>query len=381
MADATTPRTKRCAFLSLEGSESWPIHDDLLVAPMAAAGWEVTPRVPWRSYTTVDWSQYSVAVVRSTWDYQDDTAEFLRAMEHIRAAGCVVENSIETMAWNLNKRYVLDVAARGCSIVPTDVVQGASDDALLPVAVRFAAALGVYDEVVVKPAVGASSFDTFRVTGAQLAAPFTFREDPKNIELRPQGTVFSWTDEPLPPVECDDATGDKVRVFPTMLRFFEHLFGRRPFLLQPFLPTIQTTGEVSLFYFGQRLSHAIRKMPVGGDFRVQEEYGGTTSELVDVPPHVAATASAAVGLAPQLPLYTRVDVVFVPHAQMAAAQAAGWGATGITGAATDLSARVVDGTVAALIELELIEPSLYFNVVEGSTAAFVAEFVRRYGSG
>lgn len=110
-------------------------------------------------------------------------------------------------------------------------------------------------------------------------------------------------------------------------------------LVQPLMPGILTDGEYSLFFFAGKFSHAIVKRPASGDFRVQEQFGGreTTCEASDAAQALAAQALAAV---PAPPVYARVDMV---------------------GDAT--------GTLH-IMELELIEPSLFLHHAPHKGAAF-----------
>ncbi len=119
--------------------------------------------------------------------------------------------------------------------------------------------------------------------------------------------------------------------------------GRRT-MIQPFLPSIAAEGEYSLFYFGGDFSHAIIKRPAAGDFRVQDQFGGY-EKAVEAP-------KAAMNLA---------------HAALAAT-------TTITRNATLAYARVDmlrdgDGHFR-LMELELIEPSLFLHFAPDHGAAF-----------
>ena len=117
----------------------------------------------------------------------------------------------------------------------------------------------------------------------------------------------------------------------------------RPCLVQPFVPAVVDEGEFSAFAFGGEISHAILKTPAHGDFRVQEEHGG---RIVSVAPDAdlrAITASALDAVPwPEPLLYARVDAV-----------------------------RLADGSLA-IMELELIEPSLYFPYGPGSAERFAA---------
>ncbi|MFL6569215.1 MAG: RimK family alpha-L-glutamate ligase [Chthoniobacterales bacterium] len=120
----------------------------------------------------------------------------------------------------------------------------------------------------------------------------------------------------------------------------EAYYEDRSWMLQPFLPAIITEGEFSLFYFNGELSHAILKRPKPGDFRVQEEHGGIPSAVKanDTLREAGASALRAVGA---VPLYARADFV-----------------------------RANDGSGYWLMELELIEPSLYLRMDEGAPERF-----------
>lgn len=124
----------------------------------------------------------------------------------------------------------------------------------------------------------------------------------------------------------------------------DRVAGKRT-MIQPYMPGIAAEGEYSLFYFGGTFSHSIIKRPADGDFRVQDIFGGY-EEPVESPR--AATELAEASLA---------------------ATAA------ITGTGTLAYARVDmlrdgDGTFR-LMELELIEPSLFLRFAPDSGAAFV----------
>ncbi len=115
-------------------------------------------------------------------------------------------------------------------------------------------------------------------------------------------------------------------------------------LIQPFQPAIAEEGEYSLFYFGGTFSHAILKRPAKGDFRVQEFLGGSESGA-DCPAGaqelaVQARQAAEQILGTETLLYARVDML-----------------------------RDAEGRFR-LMELELIEPSLFFEHAADGGAMF-----------
>ena len=128
-------------------------------------------------------------------------------------------------------------------------------------------------------------------------------------------------------------------------------FANRELMVQPFMADICSEGEFSLFYFNGEFSHAILKTPAQGDFRVQEEHGGALLAISPEPALVAAanqTMQAITNLHGEL-LYARID--FVRY------QAS-----------------------FALMEAELIEPSLYFNMDDTSPQRFAKAFATRIAS-
>jgi glutathione synthase/RimK-type ligase-like ATP-grasp enzyme len=115
---------------------------------------------------------------------------------------------------------------------------------------------------------------------------------------------------------------------------------RRPMIVQPLLEEIGRTGEFSLMLFGGDYSHAVVKRPKSGDFRVQEYHGGVTTACNAPPAGAIELAQQALAAAPARATYARVDIV--PD----------------------------DGGTLRIMELELIEPSLFLDQVPAASAAF-----------
>jgi len=121
------------------------------------------------------------------------------------------------------------------------------------------------------------------------------------------------------------------------------IFASREFMLQPFLNGIVDEGEYSLFYFAGHYSHSILKQPESGDFRVQEEHGGRLSSIQPCE-DMLTTARHSLAALPEDVLYARIDLV--RHKKE-----------------------------FVVIEIELIEPSLYFNMDADSPQRFVDAFI------
>jgi glutathione synthase/RimK-type ligase-like ATP-grasp enzyme len=115
-------------------------------------------------------------------------------------------------------------------------------------------------------------------------------------------------------------------------------------LVQPFVRDVTAGGEVSVMVFGGRVSHAVRKTAKTGDFRVQDEHGGTVHAHVTTSDEVTF-AERAVAACALPPVYARVDLV-----------------------------RDAGGALA-LMELELIEPELFLRMAPGAAPALAAALV------
>jgi glutathione synthase/RimK-type ligase-like ATP-grasp enzyme len=122
----------------------------------------------------------------------------------------------------------------------------------------------------------------------------------------------------------------------------------RTVMVQPFLRSVVEEGEYSLILFNGELSHTIVKRAKAGDYRVQPHLGGTETKC-DVPEGALGVAKAALAAAPALPAYARVDLL-----------------------------RLDDGSLA-VIELELIEPSLWLQHAPDGGASFAAAVLQQQG--
>ena len=134
------------------------------------------------------------------------------------------------------------------------------------------------------------------------------------------------------------------RTVPTnLVKELENSFATRPFVVQPFMQNVQAEGEFSLFFFSNEFSHAILKTPKEEDFRVQEEHG---ARIVSTEPESALLETAAdlLRLVEPTPVYARCDFI-----------------------------RGADGRFL-LMELELIEPSLYLRMDSESPMRFARAF-------
>lgn len=282
--EQSAERGRRCAFLSAAGPHDLEVDDDLARGPLEALGWTLDI-VPWNR--AADWDRYDVVVVRSTWDYYRDLRAFEATLARIHDSAALLANPLPALRWNLRKTYLLDLEAQGIPILPTHAVDALEPGGLAGLRRELAA-----DELVVKPVVGANGVDVYRVGGD-----------------------------------------------PSVARAVETAFRDRPALVQPFLPTVFTEGEVSLVYLAGELSHGLRKRPRGGEFRTQEERGATIVPF-DPDPSLRKLCDTALATVGGPTLYARLDLLADP-----------------------------DGSWR-LMEMELVEPSLYLRVDPGAPDRF-----------
>ncbi len=225
--------------------------DELAISPLNDVGWDFTT-LSW-SDPQATWDAFEIVVIRTTWDYQKRPQEFLEVLARIDASSARLENSIDIVKWNLDKRYLRDVEERGSPIVPT-IWDATYDQRSF---YRWMADLGT-DELIIKPTISATAEHTYRLQ------------------------------------EFDDE--------------LTAVFAERAFMVQPFLQSVIDEGEFSLFYFNGEYSHTILKAPKPADFRVQEEHGGIIT-AVEPTDELLAAGQIAFDLIGSAPLYARVDLV------------------------------------------------------------------------
>lgn len=97
-------------------------HDENRATADALADLGLRPELlPW--HTSLDtWLTADVVLVRTAWDYSDHLEDFLDWLDDLEYEGVPVINPIRFLRWNIDKSYLLDLAAEGVSIVPASVI-------------------------------------------------------------------------------------------------------------------------------------------------------------------------------------------------------------------------------------------------------------------
>jgi glutathione synthase/RimK-type ligase-like ATP-grasp enzyme len=229
-----------------------------LQAALSPHGIRAVP-TPWTAH--VDHADglrgYARVLPLLAWGYHQDHARWLRACRTWEEAGLPMSNRPGVLAWNSDKRYLAELAAR-CVALPYTRWSDALTRAELEAAFDETCA----EELIVKPSVSGGAWKTWRL-----------RRGDAGIDGALQAAAGT-----------------------TML-------------VQPYLPTIASEGETSLLFFGGTLSHAVNKRPVAGDFRVQEEHGGLYALLPRVPPGAMVLAERTLAAIDAPVLYARIDMV------------------------------------------------------------------------
>jgi len=233
--------------------------DQLLVAPLAAAGVVAEPAV-WDD-PAVDWSGFDLVVLRSAWDYPSRRDAFVAWATSVER----LLNPADVVAWNTDKRYLAALDRARVPVVPTTFLEPGT-----------APSLPAQGEWVLKPAIGAGSLDAGRYDLG----------DPQHRELA-------------------RAHVDRL-----------HADGRIV-MRQPYLAAVDHDGETALLYLGGEFSHAVRKGPmlqgpadsVAGLYQEEEI---TTRAATPAQRAVADAALAAVPGGGDRFLYARVDLIDGP---------------------------------------------------------------------
>lgn len=270
--------------------------DRLLLRALRDNGYAAEP-LAWHG-DGVDWSSVGLCVVRSTWDYTQHMVRFQQWMEETARVSRMM-NAVSTMLWNADKHYLAELSERNVPVVPTVYAHKGSATTLAELMDQAG-----WQRVVIKPVVGASGRDTYQVDR--------------------------------------DAIGE-------LGDTFARLVTERDMMVQPFLEHVVSEGELSLMYFDGVYTHTVIKRAKPGEFRVQDDHGGTVERWHPDPATIDLGRRILAAVGEEAPVYARVDL-----------------------------ARDNCGDYC-LIELELIEPELFLRFEMESVDRLVAAIGRALG--
>ena len=124
-------------------------------------------------------------------------------------------------------------------------------------------------------------------------------------------------------------------------------------IFQPYISTVEEEGEVSLIYFGNRFSHAVQKIPVKGDYRVQDDYGASDRPFVHISKELFALSDKILKNIPKDLVYVRLD-----YLNLGGFETNDW----------------------VINEVECIEPSLFFRHSSEAAKKFVKALQEHLGA-
>ncbi len=226
-----------------------------------------------------DWTSTKFILFRTTWDYFDRFDEFSSWIDKVSQQTTLL-NSEQIIRWNIDKHYLKDLEENGVHICETYFVETGTQATLKELHSKYK-----LNDFVLKPCVSGAARHTYKIHQSEI-------DQYESI--------------------------------------FQELISKEAMMLQPFQHNIVSKGELSLMVMNGNYTHGILKIAKEGDFRVQDDYGGTVHNY-EASPEEIAYAEHAVKSCPEMPIYARVDVFLDNQNKL------------------------------ALAELELIEPELWFR--------------------
>ena len=245
--------------------------------------------------TNFNWSSTKSAIFRSTWDYFDQFSNFRNWLDIVKDQ-CYLINPYEQINWNLDKHYLLDLQKLDLPIVESVFVSKKTQLNLETISKSKN-----WKDIVIKPTISGAARHTYHL---------------KNDEIK------KFQDKWLSLTNNED------------------------FMVQEFQKNILSTGEIAVMIFGGEYSHSVLKKAKKGDFRVQDDFGGSVEKIIPSL-EIIELAEKTVKSLKTIPLYARVDIIFD------------------------------NGSNPVISELELIEPELWFRFKEES-AYKLAEIVKDF---
>ena len=232
------------------------LEQELLKSSLEAQGLKVN--VTFWDNPSYEWQKTKSVLFRTVWDYFERFDEFWEWLEQVKTKTKLI-NSYELIKWNIDKHYLRDLKNNDIQVVPTYFADRGNNISLQEIA-----NLNDWKHIVIKPAISASAFNTYKITNDE-------------IEQKEQ--------------------------------LFHELLQTHDMLVQPFFPTISELGEASLMVFGGKFTHAILKKAKAGDFRVQDDFGGTVHDYNPTQEEIKF-AEKVFQSCTSLPIYGRVDIVW-----------------------------------------------------------------------
>lgn len=277
--------------LSLEYNQNIIQEDELLINAFKSKG-HIAIRKDWMD-KSANWSEADIIIFRTTWNYYENLGEFMSFIDRLPYTVNVVNR--DYLKWNLDKTYLLELQEKGINIPSTIKIDKGQTKSLMGLM-----RANNWDIAILKPCMSAAAFNTFKI-------------DSENIN--------------------------------EIQKKLDELIQNADFLVQEYIQSITKKGEISMVYFGGEYSHTILKRAKKGDFRVQDDFGGTVHDYEANQDEIDFGYSVLKTLDSKL-AYARIDIVWDNEGNL------------------------------ALSELELIEPELWFRNKPESAAQLVEFLIK-----
>ena len=273
------------------------IFDDerLVIKALEARGLKVW-RTNWDN-PDFDWSRTRHVVFRTTWDYFDRYQEFSSWLQRVNGETRMI-NPYSIVRWNMDKHYLRDLANRGINVPPTIYTEQGDERSLGEIAQGTG-----WSDMILKPCISGTARHTFRL-------------HPGNISSHES--------------------------------VFNDLIAAESMMLQEFQNQVIDRGEVAFVLFDGKYSHAMLKKAKEGDFRVQDDFGGTVDKYAASEDEIKF-AENVVSTCDPVPVYARVDAIWDNNNNL------------------------------CVSELELIEPELWFRFHPEAAELFADALVNHAG--
>ena len=268
-------------------------EDSLIIAELERLNISCS-RIAWDSNPNL--SSFKFILFRTTWNYFEKLNLFVEFLKKHKDSVTMI-NSYEQIMWNLDKKYLFELKSIGINIPKSMMIHQKSTTTLKSVLMK-----NKWKEVVIKPCVSAAAWNTYRVSVKEV------------VKFEP---------------------------------LFKSLVKKQDMLVQEFQKNIISTGEVSLIVIDGVFSHAVKKIAQPGDFRVQDDFGGTVHKYQPSEKEVSFALNVVNSIEGQ-PIYARVDCILDNNLEL------------------------------ALSEVELIEPELWFRMGRASAKKLASAIKKRY---
>ena len=253
------------------------VEDALLRAALEKHDLKVT-RKSWTD-PEFDWSSTKYIIVRTIWDYFEKFDRFLEWFHRVKSLTTFI-NAADTIIWNLDKHYLADLQQKNIPVVETYFVEPGSRVTLKEIYQQLG-----WEHIIIKPAVSGAARHTYQL-------------------------------------HADDIAAHEM--------IFQQLIEKECMLVQPFQKNIIGIGEYTLMVMDGKYTHAVLKQAKKGDFRVQDDFGGSVVAWEPDATTIALAESIIRKIEP-MPVYGRVDLI------------------------------LDNNNILAVSELEIIEPELWFR--------------------